>query len=92
MLAWSASLGLPANYLSVDRGPELLVLALAGVVIAIVGALLPAARGARIRTASAPAPSSAGTRPGRPDPGQTGRARVPKLVPHQAGFALLAFG
>jgi putative ABC transport system permease protein len=53
VMASSANLGLPASYLSVYRGPELVVLALAGVVIAIVGALLPAGWAARIRTASA---------------------------------------
>ncbi len=53
VMASSANLGLPASYLSVYRGPELVVLALAGVAIAIVGALLPAGWAARIRTASA---------------------------------------
>jgi len=53
VMASSANLGLPASYLSVYRGPELVALALAGVVIAIVGALLPAGWAARIRTASA---------------------------------------
>jgi putative ABC transport system permease protein len=53
VMASSANLGLPASYLSVYRGPELVVLALAGVVIAIVGALLPAGWAARIGTASA---------------------------------------
>ena len=43
----------PPAYLSVYRAPELVVLALAGVVIAVVGALLPAGWAARIRTASA---------------------------------------
>jgi putative ABC transport system permease protein len=53
VMASSANLGLPASYLSVYRGPELVALALAGVVIAIVGALLPAGWAARIGTASA---------------------------------------
>jgi len=53
VMASSANLGLPGSYLSVYRGPELVALALAGVVIAIVGALLPAGWAARIRTASA---------------------------------------
>ena len=53
VMASSANLGLPASYLSVYRGPELVVLALAGVVIAVAGALLPAGWAARIRTASA---------------------------------------
>ncbi len=52
-MASSANLGLPASYLSVYRGPELVALALAGVVIAVAGALLPAGWAARIRTASA---------------------------------------
>jgi putative ABC transport system permease protein len=53
VMASSANLGLPASYLSVYRGPELVALALAGVVIAIAGALLPAGWAARIGTASA---------------------------------------
>jgi putative ABC transport system permease protein len=53
VMASSANLGLPASYLSVYRGPELVVLALAGVVIAVAGALLPAGWATRIRTASA---------------------------------------
>ncbi|MGH3122617.1 MAG: ABC transporter permease, partial [Streptosporangiaceae bacterium] len=53
VMASSANLGLPASYLSVYRGQELVVLALAGVAIAVVGALLPACWAARIRTASA---------------------------------------
>jgi putative ABC transport system permease protein len=53
VMASSANLGLPASYLSVYRGPELVALALAGVVIAIVGALLPAGWAARIGTATA---------------------------------------
>jgi putative ABC transport system permease protein len=52
-MASSANLGLPASYLSVYRAPELVALALAGVVIAVAGALLPAGWAARIRTASA---------------------------------------
>jgi putative ABC transport system permease protein len=53
VMASSANLGLPASYLSVYRAPELVLLALAGVVIAVAGALLPAGWAARIRTASA---------------------------------------
>jgi hypothetical protein len=45
VMASSANLGLPASYLSVYRGPELVVLALAGVVIAVIGALLPGGLG-----------------------------------------------
>jgi putative ABC transport system permease protein len=52
-MARSANLGLPASYLNVYRGWELAVLALAGVVIAVAGALPPAGWAARIRTASA---------------------------------------
>ncbi len=52
-MAASANLGLPASYLAVYRGWELVVLALAGVVIAVAGALLPAGWAARMRTASA---------------------------------------
>jgi putative ABC transport system permease protein len=52
-MASSANLGLPASYLAVYRGWELVVLALAGVVIAVLGALLPAAWAARMPTASA---------------------------------------
>jgi putative ABC transport system permease protein len=52
-MAHSADLGLPASYLNVYGGWELAALALAGVVIAVAGALLPAGWAARIRTASA---------------------------------------
>ncbi|HEY2130598.1 MAG TPA: ABC transporter permease [Streptosporangiaceae bacterium] len=52
-MASSANLGLPASYLAVYGGWELVVLALAGVVIAVLGALLPAGWAARMRTASA---------------------------------------
>jgi putative ABC transport system permease protein len=52
-MAHSANLGVPASYLNVYRSWELAALALAGIVIAVVGALLPADWAARIRTASA---------------------------------------
>jgi putative ABC transport system permease protein len=52
-MASSANLGLPASYLHVYAGWELIALALAGLVIAAAGALLPAGWAARIRTASA---------------------------------------
>jgi putative ABC transport system permease protein len=53
VMASSANLGLPASYLDVYHGAELAGLALAGMVIAVAGALLPAGWAARIRTASA---------------------------------------
>ena len=53
VMASSANLGLPAGYLDVYHGAELILLALAGMAIAIAGALLPAGWAARIRTASA---------------------------------------
>jgi putative ABC transport system permease protein len=49
----AAGTGLPASYLNVYRGGELVALALAGVVIAVAGALLPAAWAAGAGTASA---------------------------------------
>jgi putative ABC transport system permease protein len=52
-MASSANLGLPASYLDVYHGAEVAGLALAGMVIAVAGALLPAGWAARIRTASA---------------------------------------
>ena len=52
-MAHSANLGLPASYLNVYPGWELAALALAGIVIAVAGALLPAGWATRIRTASA---------------------------------------
>jgi putative ABC transport system permease protein len=45
--------GLPASYIDVFSPAELVVLALAGLVIGVVGALLPASWAARARTASA---------------------------------------
>jgi len=53
VMAHSANLGLPASYLAVWQPWELAVLALAGAVIAVGGALLPAGWAARMRTASA---------------------------------------
>jgi putative ABC transport system permease protein len=44
---------LPASFLDVYSVPELIALALAGVVIAIAGALPPATWAAKTRTASA---------------------------------------
>jgi putative ABC transport system permease protein len=52
-MASSANLGLPASFLNVYRGWELAALALAGVIIAVGGALLPAGWAARTRTVSA---------------------------------------
>jgi putative ABC transport system permease protein len=52
-MASSVGLRLPASYLDVYGAPELAVLALAGTVIAIAGALAPAGWAARIRTATA---------------------------------------
>jgi putative ABC transport system permease protein len=53
VMASAANLGLPASYLAVYRPAELAVLAAAGAVIAMAGALLPAAWAARARTAAA---------------------------------------
>jgi putative ABC transport system permease protein len=53
VMAHSANLGLPASYLAIWQPWELAVLALAGVAIAVIGALLPAGWAARMRTASA---------------------------------------
>ncbi len=53
VMASSANLGLPASYLAVWQPAELAALALAGVVIAVAGALLPAGWAARMRTAAA---------------------------------------
>jgi putative ABC transport system permease protein len=53
VMASAANLGLPASYLSVYHVWELVALALAGVIIAVAGALLPAGWAARIRTATA---------------------------------------
>jgi putative ABC transport system permease protein len=53
VMAAAAGTGLPAVVLNVYRGPELIALALAGIVIAVVAALLPASWAAATRTASA---------------------------------------
>jgi putative ABC transport system permease protein len=52
-VAASVGLRLPTRILHVYHGPELIVLALAGVLIAIAGALAPASWAARTRTATA---------------------------------------
>jgi putative ABC transport system permease protein len=52
-MASSANLGLPASYLHVYAAWEMIALALAGLVIAAVGALLPAGWAAGLRTATA---------------------------------------
>ena len=52
-MAAAASTGLPAAFLNVYGGAEAVALALAGLVIAVAGALLPAGWAARTRTASA---------------------------------------
>jgi putative ABC transport system permease protein len=51
-MAAAAGTDLPASFLNVYRAPELAVLALAGMVIAAAGALLPASRAARASAAS----------------------------------------
>jgi len=53
VMASSANVGLPASYLHVYAAWEMIALALAGLVVAAAGALLPAGWAARIRTASA---------------------------------------
>jgi putative ABC transport system permease protein len=53
VMASAANLGLPASFLAVYGGWELAALALAGVVIAVVGALLPVGWAARTSTAVA---------------------------------------
>ena len=52
-MAWSVGLRLPASYLDVYGTTEIVVLALAGMLIAVAGALAPAGWAARIRTATA---------------------------------------
>jgi putative ABC transport system permease protein len=52
-MAAAANVGLPAKFLNVYHGPELVALGLAGIAIAVAGALLPAGWAAKIRTASA---------------------------------------
>jgi len=53
VMARAAGTGLPASYLTVYHPAELVLLALAGTVIAAAGALLPASWAARARTATA---------------------------------------
>jgi putative ABC transport system permease protein len=52
-MASSVDLRLPPSFLDVYGAPELVALALAGVVIAVLGALAPAGWAAKIRTATA---------------------------------------
>ena len=52
-MAHAANSGLPASVISIYSAPELVILALAGLVIAIAGALLPASWAANSRTATA---------------------------------------
>jgi putative ABC transport system permease protein len=49
----AAGTGIPASYVNVFSPAELLLLAMAGLVIGVAGALLPASWAARARTASA---------------------------------------
>jgi len=51
--AAAAGTGLPASFLNVYGGGELAALALSGVVIAVAGALLPAAWATGVRTVAA---------------------------------------
>ena len=52
-MAHAANSGLPASVISIYSAPEMVILALAGLVIAIAGALLPASWAANSRTATA---------------------------------------
>jgi len=52
-MAHAAATNVPASYLNVYALPELVLLALAGLVIAVVGALLPASWAAGARTGTA---------------------------------------
>jgi putative ABC transport system permease protein len=52
-MAHAANSGLPASLLSVYSAPEIVILALAGLVIALAGALAPATWAANSRTATA---------------------------------------
>lgn len=52
-MAHAANSGLPASVISVYSGPEMIGLALAGLVIAVAGALAPATWASRSRTATA---------------------------------------
>ena len=53
IMAAAANVGLPASFLNVYGAAEIIALALAGLVIAVAGALLPAGWAAKMRTASA---------------------------------------
>jgi putative ABC transport system permease protein len=53
IMAHAASTNVPASYMNVYSGPEVVLLALAGFVIAVSGALLPASWAAGSRTAAA---------------------------------------
>jgi putative ABC transport system permease protein len=53
IMAHAAATNVPASYVNVYSAPELLLLALAGLVIAVAGALLPASWAASARTAAA---------------------------------------
>lgn len=52
-MAGSVGLRLPSSFLNVYAAPQLLMLAFAGVLIAVIGALAPATWAARIKTATA---------------------------------------
>jgi putative ABC transport system permease protein len=53
VMAHAAATNIPASYIAVYTGPELALLALAGLVIAVAGALLPAGWAARAAAAKA---------------------------------------
>ncbi len=53
VMAHAAATNIPASYIAVYTGPELALLALAGLVIAVAGALLPAGWAARAAAATA---------------------------------------
>ena len=53
IMAHAGGTGIPASYINVFSPAELVLLALAGLVIGVVGALLPASWAARARTATA---------------------------------------
>ncbi|HEY2077681.1 MAG TPA: ABC transporter permease, partial [Streptosporangiaceae bacterium] len=53
VMAHAAATNIPASYIAVYSGPELALLALAGLVIAVAGALLPAGWAARAAAATA---------------------------------------
>ena len=53
VMTHAANSGYPSSLISVYSAPEIVILALAGLVIAIAGALIPASWAARSRTATA---------------------------------------